>query len=434
MTAEIAIMNKEAIAIAADSAVTLREGKIFTSANKIFSLSKYYPVGVMIYGNANFMGIPWETMIKTYRGELDTEKFDTLKEYADDFINFLSREKRLIPESEQEKYFEDNVYSYFSLIRYEIVQSVNETISERDVITAEEINEITSEIMEYHHDRWKGAESPPTIPENHTKDLINRYENVINKAKKDVFENLSLTDHLSGQLTEIAVNLSVKFLEGMDPPNMSGVVIAGFGEKDIFPSLQSFLIEVIVNNHLKWKKDKYFEIAFENDATIVPFAQSEMVATFMEGVEPGYEMVIEEYLSQIFEKYPEDVIDSIEKLDADEKRKLKEKLKGAGSELLDRHKEELRNYRRLNYVNPVIHVVSALPKDELAAMAESLVNLTSFKRKMSMDAETVAGPIDVAVISKGDGFIWIKRKHYFERELNPQFFANYYREVENGEE
>ena len=46
-----------------------------------------------------------------------------------------------------------------------------------------------------------------------------------------------------------------------------------------------------------------------------------------------------------------------------------------------------------------------------------------------MDAETVAGPIDVAVISKGDGFIWIKRKHYFERELNPQFFANYYREV-----
>ncbi|MEA1869822.1 MAG: hypothetical protein U9N09_06735 [Euryarchaeota archaeon] len=51
-----------------------------------------------------------------------------------------------------------------------------------------------------------------------------------------------------------------------------------------------------------------------------------------------------------------------------------------------------------------------------------------------MDAETVAGPIDVAVISKGDGFIWIKRKHYFERELNPQFFANYYREVGNGEE
>jgi hypothetical protein len=44
-----------------------------------------------------------------------------------------------------------------------------------------------------------------------------------------------------------------------------------------------------------------------------------------------------------------------------------------------------------------------------------------------MESETVGGPVDVALISKGDGFIWIKRKHYFKAELNPQFFANYYR-------
>jgi len=62
-------------------------------------------------------------------------------------------------------------------------------------------------------------------------------------------------------------------------------------------------------------------------------------------------------------------------------------------------------------------------------MAESLVSLTSFKRKVTMESETVGGPIDVAVISKGDGFIWIKRKHYFKPELNPQFFASYYKEV-----
>ncbi len=64
-------------------------------------------------------------------------------------------------------------------------------------------------------------------------------------------------------------------------------------------------------------------------------------------------------------------------------------------------------------------------------MAESLVNLTSFKRRVTMDPETVGGPIDVAVISKGDGFVWIKRKHYFTKELNPQFVANYYREEKN---
>jgi hypothetical protein len=74
-----------------------------------------------------------------------------------------------------------------------------------------------------------------------------------------------------------------------------------------------------------------------------------------------------------------------------------------------------------------------LPKDGLALMAQSLVSLTSFKRKMSMEAETVGEPIDVAVISKGDGFTWIKRKRYFPADLNQQFFINYFRETKDGE-
>jgi hypothetical protein len=51
MTAEIALLNKEAVALAADSAVTARHErgeKIFVSANKIFALSKYAPVAAMV--------------------------------------------------------------------------------------------------------------------------------------------------------------------------------------------------------------------------------------------------------------------------------------------------------------------------------------------------------------------------------------------------
>ena len=67
-------------------------------------------------------------------------------------------------------------------------------------------------------------------------------------------------------------------------------------------------------------------------------------------------------------------------------------------------------------------VVELLPKEELAEMAETLVNLTSFKRRVTPEAETVGGPVDVAVISKGDGLIWIKRKHYFSQDLNFRYF------------
>jgi hypothetical protein len=52
-------------------------------------------------------------------------------------------------------------------------------------------------------------------------------------------------------------------------------------------------------------------------------------------------------------------------------------------------------------------------------MAETLVNLTTFKRRVSTSRETAGGPIDVAVVSRGDGFVWVRRKRYFPIELNP---------------
>ncbi len=51
-----------------------------------------------------------------------------------------------------------------------------------------------------------------------------------------------------------------------------------------------------------------------------------------------------------------------------------------------------------------------------------MVSLTSLKRRVSLELETVGGPVDVAIISKGDGIIWQKRKYYFDASLNPNYF------------
>jgi hypothetical protein len=77
-----------------------------------------------------------------------------------------------------------------------------------------------------------------------------------------------------------------------------------------------------------------------------------------------------------------------------------------------------------NYRQKILDMVDFMPKSDLANMAESLINLTSIKRRVSAESENVGGPIDVAVISKYDGFVWIKRKHYFDRELNPRYFVS----------
>jgi hypothetical protein len=76
------------------------------------------------------------------------------------------------------------------------------------------------------------------------------------------------------------------------------------------------------------------------------------------------------------------------------------------------------------YSSKVIDSIIHLPLSELWETAETLINLTSFKRRVTMENETVWWDTDVAIISKSDGFIWKKRKHYFDKELNYQYFKN----------
>lgn len=428
MTAEIAIMNKTAVALAADSAVTIEQdkgNKIFNTVNKLFALSKYQPVGIMIYGGANFMDVPWESIIKIYRAKLSKKKFSALKEYADNFLTFLTENTTLFPESEQEKHFSRTIAWYFVDIKNEIDEEVKTKLSADKKIAETSVKDIVARTIKKHFDIWDKTSRLNHIDADYDKSLVEKYGELINNARTEVFQQLPISEKSFDELRTICTNI---FSKDRFSKNSSGIVIAGFGGEETFPSLVSFVIEAKINNTLKYKKENDAVISFESSAWIIPFAQREMVDTFIQGVDPHYDKIITDYLSEYFAKYPDYVMDSIENIDTDRKQEFSKKLKEIGISILADFNKKLQDYRRTYHINPIINAVSFLPKDELAAMAESLVNLTSFKRKISLDAETVGGPIDVVVISKGDGFIWIKRKHYFKPELNPHFFANYFQE------
>ena len=89
MTAEVALLNTTAVALAADSAMTLGGSNKTYPAQKLFALTKQHPVGVMIYNNAEFMGIPWETLIKMYRQSLGSKSHPSIEAYVDDFFGFI---------------------------------------------------------------------------------------------------------------------------------------------------------------------------------------------------------------------------------------------------------------------------------------------------------------------------------------------------------
>ena len=90
MTAEIAILNKYGLALAADSKVTIGSGiKAFDTVTKIFPLSRIHPVALMIWGNPDFMEIPIEIICKQYRSKKGTIPEKSIAEWGDDFISYL---------------------------------------------------------------------------------------------------------------------------------------------------------------------------------------------------------------------------------------------------------------------------------------------------------------------------------------------------------
>lgn len=112
MSAGICIMNKNAIALAADSAVTVGQHlAIHNSANKLFALSKVAPVGVIIYSNAELMGIPMEIIIKQYKSTLGNSCFPTLADYVNDFLTFLTTKSMLFHFSSNETTYVQSLYT-----------------------------------------------------------------------------------------------------------------------------------------------------------------------------------------------------------------------------------------------------------------------------------------------------------------------------------
>ena len=65
-------------------------------------------------------------------------------------------------------------------------------------------------------------------------------------------------------------------------------------------------------------------------------------------------------------------------------------------------------------------VLPAMPLQDAIDLGEFLVDFTIKFSRFMPGAPTVGGPIELAAISKHEGFRWIKRKYYFKRELNPE--------------
>lgn len=427
MTAEISVMNKLAVSMAADSAVTVIGKKVYNTGSKLFPVSHDLAMGIMFYGNAQLLGVPWETIVAAFRTDIGDRQFKTVEDCGKEFLSFLSKAKHIFPDATQKKYFIDFTRSILGTFLNSINKQVGDHIAKNGKITTEEVSKIIDQVLVPEFQKWGKAGFVEQIAEGDRKNLLENFKTDFEAIIKEVFKDLPITDETKAKLPELCADFASKDL--LFNAHKSGVVFCGFGTDERYPSLFSVEMEFVVNGKVKHLKPNIFQITDENPASIHPFAQQDVVFSFLRGIDPKFLQLLDGYFSNFFNEATKSILANLgTQQPSQELTQLLESFKTqAGPNLL----KQLDMVSQNEFVNPVIIAAQILSKDDLAHMAETLVSLTSFRRKISLDLETVGGPVDVAVISKKDGFVWIKRKHYFNSELNPQFFRRY--NVEKGQ-
>jgi len=418
MSAEVAIMNGKGIALAADSAVTFtKTGKIYNSADKLFALSKYHPVGIMVYNNMSIMGVDWEIIIKSYRDSLGNKSFDKFSEYETDFIKYLSKFP-YFTEEEMIDYLGSICLDCFSGCLTSLLYDLRKEFNDKENIELSEINALFDKTLQEIKEIWEQLEDQIHIKEDSdfidSDDFIDSNIETINETLKTVFENYKLS---SEQTAELINSLKLYIKKNDSFKEYSGIVIAGYGEKEIFPTVSSFMVSGKLGERLIYFDRSVTQIGTSILSSIIPFAQRDMVHQFIWGVDDSFSDAAIEKVKTI--------LDSLLPLISDTDKEKKDGISKLFSDYLY-------NFSAAVFKDPIVNIVSLMDKNEMVSMAEALVSLTALKRHVSEDADSVGGPIDVALITKGEGFIWIKKKTNYDPHLNRHLNQSYFRGYKNG--
>ena len=270
--------------------------KIYNSADKIFELSSHDPIGLMIYNNLDFMGIPFDVAIKRFRDSPRCVPFASLQEAADAFFDYLLHELGADPDS-QRRYMAVVVGSIFKLIRSDFDKRLESLILEskakpKGIDYPKLFKDCLEEWLEPLR-TFKPAECFENIS---IEQFRAQHVDAWDQAIVAEFDHLPLADDHRELLRELA---SLIIHRNIISAWHTGVVFAGFAGNDLFPSLLSFEVDGIVGGALKKKPGRAVTIdRLAVTAQIVPFAQHEMADRFLYGIDPDFEAALPEFLER----------------------------------------------------------------------------------------------------------------------------------------
>ena len=366
----------------------------------------------MLYNGMDFVGTPIDVLARVFRNKSDKE-FSTIQEACECFLKFLTNFKRTV--NDEEEHLEAVLQREAREISREyenentdaLLKAYREKEKDEQIDVDSVYRSVIIDVFSRHADAHKQQRLPDFLERVSTDEFSERFGELVKRVMKR-----SLSRWADDPVVYLeSIKWAYECLRSSIFSDIhTGLVFGGFGTDDIFPSLHAIEIDGIYFGEIKKRQRIVVDIDRRGErAAVVPFAQSEMVERFLFGIDDELEQKILSFVEQSFDKLCERY-DRQHSVDLASLGLSGESYSESVSGILERLKERSRR--------ETLDMVDFMPKQELAYTAEAFVTLTSMKRKVSAQQETVGGPIDVAVITKNEGFVWIKRKHYFDRELN----------------
>ena len=89
--------------------------------------------------------------------------------------------------------------------------------------------------------------------------------------------------------------------------------------------------------------------------------------------------------------------------------------------LIHREVKKLIEENRPEHYRQWLRLIKGYNLQEMACLAENLIKATELHRKITFQQESVGGLIDLAIITKNDGFQWLNRKSWYEPSRGGQY-------------
>lgn len=402
MTAQIGVINRLGIVLASDSAVTVADGhgrKIYNSVNKIFSLTKSKSIAIMIYGGATFSGLPWETIISVFK-EQSEDRYESVEICVEEFMKWLELNLNMFfTDDDINEIYKQTSYNFLRKIQNTLLEKVDLHIRENGKISDLEVEEELRDIIVNLHNRLKANDLLDCFEKEFEDKLIMESKVIIDYLAQTVFEKIKLNETLIEKLNELVV---YRLTRNIELSKESGLVIAGFGSSDVFPSLYEITIGSLAKKKVTYKYERKENGSFNYKANIFTFAQSDTINHFLYGLHPSSL----DFINDFFGDFSNKVINFCNEIGTEESNEFKNEINFDKASLLRKIKEHMHSV----YANPIKEMVDYMPMNEVCELADSLVSLTSLRKKVTMEDETVGGETEVLYITRGEGMVWKKRK------------------------